>query len=205
MGKRTKLESTSETEQKKTKLDDSALDTSAIPDAPPTDKEEYEALFGEMNAIAQPVAPRKLAKKLYKLLRKSAKTKKRLLRGTAEIQRGFRKGVKGIVIMAGNVSPIDIYSHVPALCEEQVSLPGLFASSPSPPPQFFSAIALDLLLIPLNWDAVSQEVEYVFTPSKEHLGLACGHKRANVILMVLPDPSYQELYDDCKGAMKTLA
>ena len=100
-----------------------------VPEVPEAEKEEYDSLLGDVNAIAAPLAPRKLAKKLYKLVRKASKQKKRMLRGTAEIQRGFRKGAtNGLVVLAGNVSPMDIYSHMPALCEEK-DVPYVFTPS----------------------------------------------------------------------------
>jgi len=135
---------------------------------PSTEKEEYEALMAFVNPIATPMAPRKLAKKLYKLVRKASKEKKHLLQGVVEVQRGIRRGMKGLVIIAGNISPIDVFVHIPGVCEE-----------------------LDL--------------PYVYTPSKEHLGLVAGHKRPNVMLMVIPDPKYQELFDECESTISKLA
>ena len=31
----------------------------------------------------------------------------------------LRKDVKGIVLLAGNVSPVDVYAHIPGVCEEK--------------------------------------------------------------------------------------
>ena len=52
-----------------------------------------------------------------------------------DVSKAIRKNEQGMVVLAGNVSPIDIYSHIPAICEEK-GLP------------------------------------YIYTPSKEQLGLA---------------------------------
>lgn len=35
------------------------------------------------------------------------------------MQKRIRKGERGIVIFAGNVSPVDIMVHLPAVCEEK--------------------------------------------------------------------------------------
>lgn len=107
---------------------------------PSTEREEYEELCLLVNKIAQPLASRKIAKRLYKLIKKAAKSEKgNLKQGLTDIQKAIRKDEKGIIVLAGNVSPIDVYSHIPAMCEEK-------------------------------------ELPYVYTPSREHLGLASGHK-----------------------------
>ncbi|VDO58540.1 unnamed protein product [Haemonchus placei] len=138
---------------------DASLNESALVDAPSTAKEEYEHLCSLVNAIAKPLANRKLAKKLYKLVRKSAKHQHYLRQGLKDVQKAIRKKEKGIMILAGNVSPIDVYSHIPALCEEH-------------------------------------EIPYAFTPSREQLGLAAGHRRPAIVLLVRPNSNYQELYDE---------
>ncbi|XP_041061607.1 H/ACA ribonucleoprotein complex subunit 2-like protein [Carcharodon carcharias] len=77
----------------------------------------YEELVGSVNAIAQPLASRKLSKKLYKCVKKAAKVKQ-IRRGVKEVQKFINKGEKGIVILAGDTLPIDVYSHLPILCED---------------------------------------------------------------------------------------
>ncbi|VDM65153.1 unnamed protein product [Strongylus vulgaris] len=152
-------------------LADASMNESAIVDGPSTAKEEYEylctlvrlVLVGmyslQVNAISKPLANRKLAKKLYKLVKKSAKQPHHLRQGLKDVQKALRKNEKGIAVLAGNVSPIDVYSHIPALCEEL-------------------------------------EIPYVFTPSREQLGLAAGHRRPAILLLIRPHPDYQELYDE---------
>ncbi|KAF7637425.1 hypothetical protein Mgra_00003169 [Meloidogyne graminicola] len=87
---------------------------------PVTNKEEYLLLCQLVNPISQPLASRKLAKKLYKLVKKSAVEKGYLRHGLSDVMKAIRKNETGIIILAGNVSPIDVYSHIPALCEEKV-------------------------------------------------------------------------------------
>ena len=70
-------------------------------------------------------------------------------------------------VISGNVTPIDVYSHVPALCEEKA-------------------------------------IPYVFTPSREHLGLAAGHRRPSVLLLIRVHDSYRELFDECVVALNRL-
>ncbi|CAN0865514.1 H/ACA ribonucleoprotein complex subunit 2-like protein, partial [Linum grandiflorum] len=67
--------------------------------------------------IAKPLAGKKLCKRSFKLVRRAAENKC-LKRGVTEVVKRIRRGNKGICIIAGNISPIDIITHVPILCEE---------------------------------------------------------------------------------------
>ena len=82
------------------------------------DRPEYDELITMLNVVSKPLASKKLTKKIYKLVKKSAKEKK-LRRGVKEVSKALRKGEKGVILLAGDVSPIDVYSHLPLLCEEK--------------------------------------------------------------------------------------
>ena len=82
------------------------------------DSRSYEELVTLVNAIAKPMASKKLTKKLYKAVKKAQRAK-RLKRGVREVVKGLRKNEKGVVILAGDVSPIDVISHIPVFCEEK--------------------------------------------------------------------------------------
>uniref|UniRef100_A0A915K037 Ribosomal protein L7Ae/L30e/S12e/Gadd45 domain-containing protein n=1 Tax=Romanomermis culicivorax TaxID=13658 RepID=A0A915K037_ROMCU len=130
-------------------------------------EEDYESLCANLNAIAQPLASKKLAKKVYKLMKKAKKEKSFLKQGVADVQRALRKGERGLVVLAGDVTPIDIYCHLPAVCEQL-------------------------------------DVPYVFTPSRQHIGLAMNQRRSHVTVMVKRHENYGELYDECFEIMKNL-
>ena len=51
------------------------------------------------------------------LVKKAAK-KKAMKRGVKEVVKAVRKGNKGVCILAGNISPIDVITHLPLLCED---------------------------------------------------------------------------------------
>lgn len=70
-----------------------------------------------LSPISQPLASKKLARKLCKTAKKAAKAKQ-LRQGIKEVQKFVRKGEKGILVLAGDVSPIDVISHMPVVCEE---------------------------------------------------------------------------------------
>merc|ERR1711911_219370 len=58
-------------------------------------------------------------KKVYKLLKKAAKQKGFVRNGLKDVQRRIRLGENGLVIFAGDVTPVDIMCHMPAVCEEK--------------------------------------------------------------------------------------
>lgn len=87
----------------------------------------YEELAARVIAIAKPLASKKLTGRLYKAVRKAAKHKT-LRRGVKEVTKSLRKGEKGIAVLAGDISPLDVISHMPVYCEEQ-SVPYVFVPS----------------------------------------------------------------------------
>uniref|UniRef100_A0AC35TID2 Ribosomal_L7Ae domain-containing protein n=1 Tax=Rhabditophanes sp. KR3021 TaxID=114890 RepID=A0AC35TID2_9BILA len=95
---------------------------------PVTEKGAYEELCANVNIISKPLADRKLGKKVYKLIKKASKAKGHLFQGLNDVQRAIKKGTTGIIVMAGDVSPIDVYSHMPAYCEEK-EIPYVFTPS----------------------------------------------------------------------------
>lgn len=72
------------------------------------------------------MAGRKLTKKLYKLIGRAAEAKA-LRRGIKEVVWSIRKEDKGVVVLAGDVFPVEVYAHIPLLCEE-ANIPYCFVS-----------------------------------------------------------------------------
>ncbi|XP_069139296.1 H/ACA ribonucleoprotein complex subunit 2-like protein [Argopecten irradians] len=75
-------------------------------------KEAWNAKIEHLNAISKPLAPRKLSKRLYKAIKKAAR-QKQLRKGVREVQKFVRKGEKGVIVLAGDVSPVDVICHMP--------------------------------------------------------------------------------------------
>ena len=92
-----------------------------------TDVPSYEERCEAINILASPLASKKSTKKAHKLVRKATQSKS-LRRGVKELVKGLRKGDKGIAILAGDVFPIDVMSHLPILLEEH-NVPYLFVPS----------------------------------------------------------------------------
>lgn len=53
---------------------------------------------------------------------------KHVRRGVKEVGKALRKGEKGLVIIAGDISPLDVISHMPVLCEDS-NVPYVFVPS----------------------------------------------------------------------------
>merc|ERR1711964_817117 len=87
--------------------------------------------IGALVPFANPLAE----KKVLKGVKKAAKNKT-LKRGVKEVVKALRKSpqgagnvvVPGIVILAADISPMDVISHIPVLCEDH-NVPYIFVSS----------------------------------------------------------------------------
>ncbi|XP_067113461.1 H/ACA ribonucleoprotein complex subunit 2-like protein [Osmerus mordax] len=90
-------------------------------------EKSYQELIVNINPIAHPLASRKLSKKLYKCVKKAAKLKQ-IRRGVKEVQKFINKGETGIVVLAGDTLPIDVYCHLPIMCEDR-SMPYAYIPS----------------------------------------------------------------------------
>ncbi|KAF6762116.1 putative RNA-binding protein L7Ae [Ephemerocybe angulata] len=91
------------------------------------DKEEAPINTEDLSPIAHPLAQKKLVKKLHKTIKKASKARQ-VKRGVKEVVKGIRKGEKGLLVLAADINPIDIISHLPVLCEE-AQIPYVFVSS----------------------------------------------------------------------------
>lgn len=66
---------------------------------------------------------------LEKILTCSIASKvKHVRRGVKEVSKAIRKGEKGLVVIAGDISPLDVISHLPVLCEDH-DVPYIFVPS----------------------------------------------------------------------------
>ncbi|XP_031842970.1 NHP2 ribonucleoprotein [Nomia melanderi] len=79
----------------------------------------YEEKLKYVNAISQPMASKKLTKKIYKCIKKASKQKTYLRNGLKDVQKHLRKGEQGLVVFAGDVFPLEIMCHLPVVCEDK--------------------------------------------------------------------------------------
>ena len=116
------------TSKKDRKSTDSTKSKSEEKDAATADNTPtYEERCLAINIISSPLASKKSTKKAHKLVRKASQSKS-LRRGVKELVKGIRKGDKGLAILAGDVFPIDVISHLPILLEEH-NVPYIFVPS----------------------------------------------------------------------------
>jgi len=80
-----------------------------------------------LSPIARPLAGKKLCKRTLKLVRRASEAKC-LKRGVKEVVKSIRREKKGFCVIAGNISPIDVITHVPILCEE-ADIPYIYVPS----------------------------------------------------------------------------
>ncbi|KAF9534320.1 putative RNA-binding protein L7Ae [Crepidotus variabilis] len=91
------------------------------------EKEEIVIPLEDLSPIAHPLAQKKLAKKIHKTIKKASKARQ-VKRGVKEVVKGIRKGEKGLLVLAADINPIDIISHLPVLSEE-AQIPYVFVTS----------------------------------------------------------------------------
>ncbi|MCJ1359367.1 MAG: snoRNA-binding protein [Icmadophila ericetorum] len=93
-------------------------------------------LLGALVPFANPLADEKVGKKVLKSIKKAAKNKS-LKRGVKEVVKSLRKSAPaaaagnlphGVVILAADISPMDVISHIPVLCEDH-GVPYIFVPS----------------------------------------------------------------------------
>ncbi|KUF96168.1 ABC transporter G family member 29 [Phytophthora nicotianae] len=102
----------------------------------------YEERVKHVSVIAKPLATKKQTKRAYKVVKKATKVKG-IKRGVKEVVKGIRKGEKGVCIIAGDISPVDVISHIPVLCEEN-DIPYIFTPLSDLVLIFIAIIQVDL-------------------------------------------------------------
>ncbi len=80
-----------------------------------------------VSVIAKPLASKKSTKRIHKLVKKATGAKL-VKRGVKEVVKALRKGEKGFCIIAGDISPIDVITHLPIMCEDR-QIPYLYVPS----------------------------------------------------------------------------
>lgn len=91
------------------------------------ERDEYDEKVKFISSIAKPLASKKSTKKVHKLVKKATQAKM-VKRGVKEVVKALRKGEKGFCVIAGDISPIDVISHLPTMCEDR-SIPYFYVPS----------------------------------------------------------------------------
>ena len=74
--------------------------------------------------IASPLAGHRLTRKIGNLITQSAE-RKQLVYGVKDTGKALRKKEKGLCVLGGNVSPMDVITHIPGICEDE-NIPYVF-------------------------------------------------------------------------------
>lgn len=106
---------------------DDKKDTNRKDDKKTSGSKTYEERAKAVNIISQPLASKKSTKKIHKLVKKASSVKY-IRRGVKEVVKGIRKGEKGLAVLAGDIYPLDVISHLPVLLEEN-EIPYIFVPS----------------------------------------------------------------------------
>ena len=88
---------------------------------------DYEQKVRFCSKIASPLASKKSTKKVHKLVKKATQAKS-VRRGVKEVVKAMRKGETGFLVIAGDISPIDVVTHLPMMCEDR-SMPYFYVPS----------------------------------------------------------------------------
>lgn len=91
------------------------------------DDSGYDAKVKFVSKISKPLASAKTTKKLHKLVKKATQGKC-VRKGVKEVVKALRKGEKGFCVIAGDISPIDVITHLPIMCEDR-SVPYFYVPS----------------------------------------------------------------------------
>jgi H/ACA ribonucleoprotein complex subunit 2 len=81
-------------------------------------KDDYDEKVKHVSIIAKPLANKKTTKKVHKLVKKASQSKM-IRRGVKEVVKALRKGEKGFCVIAGDISPVDVITHLPIMCEDK--------------------------------------------------------------------------------------
>merc|ERR1712212_413229 len=114
--------------RKMSEMETSTLDESQV-EAEDSSRASYEEQVKLVNAISTPLASKKLTKRLFKCAKKASKEKTNgLRRGVKDVLKFIKKGEKGLAVLAGDTYPIDVYSHLPVVFENN-DIPYVFVPS----------------------------------------------------------------------------
>jgi H/ACA ribonucleoprotein complex subunit 2 len=86
-----------------------------------------DAKRARVSVIANPLASKGLTKSVLSMITK-ASAAKLVRRGVKEVVKALKKGEKGLCIIAGDISPIDVICHIPVYCEEK-AVPYIYVPS----------------------------------------------------------------------------
>ncbi|OMP07231.1 H/ACA ribonucleoprotein complex, subunit Nhp2, eukaryote [Corchorus olitorius] len=145
-----------------------------------------------VNPKAYPLADAQLTTTILDLVQQAANYKQ-LKKGANEATKTLNRGISEFVVMAADTEPLEILLHLPLLAEDKCCLDSHVCSS-----QQFPALICDLCCKYLAFVEImdnvliwEHNVPYVFVPSKQALGRACGVTRPVISCSVTSNEASQ--------------
>ncbi|KAL0265624.1 UNVERIFIED_CONTAM: hypothetical protein PYX00_011337 [Menopon gallinae] len=80
-----------------------------------------------MIPIAQPLASANTVRRIQKIIKETRQTPK-LHRGIKHCQKAVMRCSKGLLILCADITPMDLITHLPGICEEK-NIPYIFVGS----------------------------------------------------------------------------
>lgn len=93
-----------------------------------------------------------------------------------------------IVVLAGDTMPIDVYCHLPIMCEDK-NLPYAYIPSKMVSEHRAPSLSRRFLSNPI-WLTVC-------SPPFQDLGSSAGSKRPTCVILIKPHQDYQDAFDEC--------
>lgn len=104
------------------------------------------------------------------------------------------------MIFAGDTLPIEVYCHLPIMCEDR-NLAYAYVPSKVVSSGVYIILCLPLL-IKLNVQSYNSHV--FISLFLQDLGSSAGSKRPTCVIMVKPHEEYKEAYDECLEEVASL-
>ena len=143
-----------------------------------------------------------------------------------DVSKAIRKNEQGMVVLAGNVSPIDIYSHIPAICEEK-GLPYIYTPSKE---QLGLAVCLSthsqleayprvlahtrqvlrnspvgsIFCFPLSRESTAGEISFELGLTIHNNFVQVGRRRPVMIMLIKPTDDTRSLYEEVHSAIENI-
>ncbi|KAL0876901.1 hypothetical protein Bca101_026606 [Brassica carinata] len=142
-----------------------------------------------VNPKAYPLADSQLAITILDLVQQ-ATNYKQLKKGANEATKTLNRGISEFVVMAADAEPLEILLHLPLLAEDKA-----FVSYQTPLYMFY-VMMLSIVygyhtLLLHEYGFQFYNVPYVFVPSKQALGRACGVTRPVIACSVTSNEASQ--------------
>ncbi|CAN6986799.1 unnamed protein product [Brassica rapa subsp. trilocularis] len=143
-----------------------------------------------VNPKAYPLADSQLAITILDLVQQ-ATNYKQLKKGANEATKTLNRGISEFVVMAADAEPLEILLHLPLLAEDKVTISSLSMHLIYQERHESLCLYVFIYSYGLVMSDCYVNVPYVFVPSKQALGRACGVTRPVIACSVTSNEASQ--------------